>query len=278
MSRKSFSEINLLTYQMAYQKNVLKRRIKWFTERRIIARRFEKETLPFKIYEHTSLIRRHLGDVDMQLQDNKAINLSLVKPKIDGVVILPGQKFSFWYLVGKCTGSKGFKEGLVIKNGEASKGIGGGMCQFTNLIHWLVLHSPLTILEHHHHNGLDLFPDFGRQVPFGTGTSIAYNYIDYQFVNNTRQSFQLKIELNSEYIIGALYSDLPVENSYHVVEENCFFSKKDQNFYRNNEVYRIINNKKTGNLLSKELIVKSHSKIVYDEKYIPKELIKEDCI
>ncbi|MDH8676834.1 VanW family protein [Fusibacter bizertensis] len=275
MNRKSFSEINFLTYQISYLKNVLIRHIKWFFERKILANRIEKETLPFKIYEHTSLIRRRLGDVDMQLQDNKAINLNLVRPKIDSVVILPGEKFSFWYLVGKCTRSKGFKEGLIIKNGEANKGIGGGMCQFTNLIHWLVLHSPLTVLEHHHHNGLDLFPDYGRQVPFGTGTSIAYNYIDYQFENNTMHSFQLKITINDEYIKGELYSDLPVENAYHLKEENCYYSKTNQDYYRNNEVYRTIIDKRTGNLLSKELIIKNHSKIMYDKKYIPKDLIME---
>ncbi len=33
------------------------------------------------------------------------------------------------------------------------------MCQFTNLLHWMALHSPLTVTEHHRHSGLDLFPD-----------------------------------------------------------------------------------------------------------------------
>lgn len=52
---------------------------------------------------------------------------------------------------------------------RAASGIGGGMCQFTNLIRRMVLHSPLDVVEHHHHSGLDLFPDFNRQVPLGGG-------------------------------------------------------------------------------------------------------------
>ena len=31
----------------------------------------------------------------------------------------------------------------------------------------------LTITEHHHHDGLDLFPDFGRQIPFEKGKKTA---------------------------------------------------------------------------------------------------------
>lgn len=93
----------------------------------------------------------------MKLQENKATNLSLAAPKINGIIIKPQEVFSFWKLVNKCTESRGYKEGLVIKSGNVDKGIGGGMCQFTNLIHWMILHSPLTIIEQHHHNHIDIF-------------------------------------------------------------------------------------------------------------------------
>lgn len=55
--------------------------------------------------------------------------------------------------------------GLVIRNGASDEGVGGRLCQFTDLIHWIVPHFPLTIVEHHHHNQLDLFPDFDRVRP-----------------------------------------------------------------------------------------------------------------
>lgn len=61
------------------------------------------------------------------------------------------------------------------------------MCQFTNLIHWLILHSPLDIIEHHHHNRFDLFPDHNKKIPFGTGTSIMYNYIEYVLILQQNQ-------------------------------------------------------------------------------------------
>ena len=133
------------------------------------------EPLPVVVYAHKSLIRRTLGTVDQKLQENKAVNLSLAAPRVNGVLIRPGETFSFWRMVGPCTARRGYLPGLTISKGETACGVGGGMCQFTNLLHWMVLHTPLVITEHHHHDGYDLFPDFGRTIPFGTGTSILYN-------------------------------------------------------------------------------------------------------
>lgn len=58
--------------------------------------------------------------------------------------------------------------------------------------------------EHHHHEELDLFPDDRHQTPFGTGTSIQYNYLDYRFKNNTGQEFQLLIHTTDEYLCGEI--------------------------------------------------------------------------
>lgn len=56
----------------------------------------------------------------------------------------------------------------------------------------MVLNSPLTVTELHHHTDA-LFPDSGRRVPFGTGTSIFYKNVDYRFRNDTDTPVQLLI-------------------------------------------------------------------------------------
>ena len=103
------------------------------------------EPLPVVVYAHKSLIRRTLGTVDQKLQENKAVNLSLAAPRVNGVLIRPGETFSFWRMVGPCTARRGYLPGLTISKGETACGVGGGMCQFTNLLHWMVLHTPLVI-------------------------------------------------------------------------------------------------------------------------------------
>lgn len=159
--------------------------------------------------------------------------------------------------------------GLLIAKNEPNRGIGGGMCQFTNLIHWLVLHTPLDIIEHHHHDGIDLFPDYGRQIPFGTGTSIYYNYIDYRFKNNTDQAFQLIVYLTDEYLCGEIRAEKELDIKYHIKSEDEKFIKENNTIYRLGKVYRKKIDKKTGNILNKELIKTNHARVMYtisDEK------------
>ncbi|MEG1207172.1 MAG: VanW family protein [Angelakisella sp.] len=264
MARKLFCEISPLTYKISTMKCRAIRHIKTLFIFYKIARKKQTQQLPVLIYSHKSLIRRKLGDVDLELQNNKAINLSIAAPKISNVLIRPGEIFSFWSLVGNCTKKKGYKDGLTIHLGEPSKGMGGGMCQFTNLIHWLVLHTPMEIIEHHHHDGIDLFPDYGRQVPFGVGTSILYNYLDYRFVNNTSITFQLITYTDEKYLCGEIRANEQLSKKYHIVLENEFFCQEQDGIYRNGRVYRNSIDKNTGDLVCKELIKTNHARVLYD--------------
>jgi vancomycin resistance protein VanW len=274
MGRRLFCEISPLTYKISVVKEQSKRYLKWWFGGERYAKERSTSKLPVLIYSHNSLIRRKLGNVEQRLQENKAVNLMLTTSKIDGILIKPGETFSFWKLAGRCTKSKGYLEGLTINNSGTSRGIGGGMCQFTNLIHWMVLHSDLTIVEHHHHNEFDLFPDYNRALPFGTGTSIVYNYLDYQVKNNTNNTYQIITYTTDTHLCGELRCLQEQQYSYHIVEKEAHFSIEGNDYYRNNKVFRRIINKIDGNIIEERLLIKNHSKVMYDSNYIDSELIK----
>lgn len=264
MKRKLFCELSPLTYAISEKKCVLLRMAKNLFTAHSFAKTKSEEKLGCLIYKHNSLIRRQLGNVDMELQENKAVNLSLAAPKINMLLIRPGETFSFWYLVGSLSAKKGYKEGLTIFSDHPSSGIGGGMCQMTNLIHWMVLHSDLKITEHHHHDQIDLFPDYHRTIPFGTGTSIMYNYLDYRFKNTTDLTYQLVIYTTDKYLCGELRANKRQRYKYHITAENVHFSREEGTVYRNGEVYREKIDCKTGDHIEKELIRKNHARVCYD--------------
>ena len=264
MKRKMFCEISLFTYRLSMETEIMKRCLKDTFQHTLFAKEQADSTLPVLVYRHNSLIRRRLGNVNMQLQENKATNLALAVKHIDGLLIRPGETFSVWKQVGRTTKKKGYKEGLTIAKGQPAQGIGGGLCQLSNLIHWMVLHSDLTITEHHHHDGLDLFPDFGRQIPFGTGTSISYNYIDYRVKNNTSNTYQLRLWVDDEYLCGELRAEETLPHTFHIHAENEFFSREGKNVYRNGEVYRDTIDRVTGECISRELIRTNHAKVMYE--------------
>lgn len=264
MARKLFCEISPFTYRLSVEKEILKRHLNDCFKSVRFAKQRAQDSLPVVVYRHNSLIRRRLGNVDMQLQENKAVNLALAVTHIDGVLIRPGETFSVWKLIGRTTASRGYKEGLTIAHGKPSKGIGGGMCQLSNLIHWMVLHSDLTISEHHHHDGLDLFPDHGRQIPFGTGTSISYNYIDYRVTNNTSNIYQLRLWVKDEYLCGELRATELQPHTFHIHAENEFFSRENGIVYRNGQVYRDVLDRATGDVQESQLLRTNHARVMYE--------------
>jgi vancomycin resistance protein VanW len=266
MKRKLFCELSPFAYRLSTEKEILKRRIKDMTQRTRFASKRNDEALPVLVYQHNSLIRRRLGNVDMQLQENKATNLALAVKHIDGLIIAPGETFSVWKQIGRTTKRKGYKMGLTIAKGKPSQGIGGGMCQLSNLIHWMVLHSELTIAEHHHHDALDLFPDCGRQIPFGTGTSISYNYIDYRVKNDTQNTYQLRLRVDGEYLCGELRATEPQANTFHIRAENEHFTREDGVVYRNGQVYRDVIDSSTGKRIDTKLIRSNHARVLYEVK------------
>jgi len=262
-SIKAKAETIEITVSESVQKNIVVRNFKnlFSAERFSVCKTREK--LPCFVMEHKSTIRRVLGNVDMKLQENKARNLSLAAPKIDGILIHPGESFSFWKLVGKCKSSMGYKEGLTISGSDVSSGTGGGMCQLSNLIHWMILHSPLEITEHHHHDGFDLFPDHNRKVPFGTGTSITYNYLDYRFKNTTDTTFQLCIYLTDNELCGELRSERMPEFRYEIRTENEHFVRENGVVYRVGQVYRKCFEASGSKVLWDKCIRNNHARVMY---------------
>lgn len=264
MERKLFCQMGPAAYRISVWKKRVERRGRDLFSGQSFAGEKREESLPVCIIKHNSLIRRRLGNVDMELQENKAVNLALAAPRVSGVLIRPGETFSFWRLVGNPSERRGFREGLTISAGEAQRGMGGGMCQFTNLIHWMALHTPLTIVEHHHHDGLDLFPDFGRQIPFGTGTSIYYNYLDYRLRNDTDAVYQLLVWVDGEYLRGELRCDRPQRYRYHIRAEGEGFVREDGVVYRVGQVWRECVDPVTGNRAERTLLRENHARVLYD--------------
>ncbi len=128
----------------------------------------------------------------------------------------------------------------------------------------MVLHSDLTVCEHHHHDGIDLFPDYNRQIPFGSGTSIVYNYLDYRVKNETETTYQFVVSTDERYLLGELRAYRPNMYKYHIEAENEFFSIEDDGVYRNGKIYRTAVDMRSGVTIEKKLLKTNHAKVMYD--------------
>jgi vancomycin resistance protein VanW len=92
----------------------------------------------------------------MWMQYNKIINLKIAAKRLNGLIVHLGETFSYWRLIGKPTRRKGYVEGMTLFYGKVVPGIGGGLCQLSNLVY--------------------VFPDTDRSQPFGSGAICVYRW------------------------------------------------------------------------------------------------------
>ncbi|HWP98413.1 MAG TPA: VanW family protein [Syntrophomonadaceae bacterium] len=220
------------------------------------------EQYPCPVAEHSTPLFRPISREHTWLLENKVVNLKLALSCLNGLVIRPGECFSFWHLVGKPTRRRGFLPGMVLCDGQVVAGIGGGLCQLSNLIYWMTLHTPLEVVERWRHN-YDVFPDANRSQPFGSGATVSYNYIDLKIQNNTDQRFQLHLWLSDTLLCGEWRSMKPSFFTYEVFEKDHEIKLQAWGGYtRHNRLFRRILNE-SGQEIGEELLVENHAIMMY---------------
>lgn len=194
--------------------------------------------LPELQFSHTTPLFRNLNGEQNQWQHNKVTNLKLAAARLNGIVLYPGQTMSYWRLIGKPTRRKGYREGMVLFMGWVCGGIGGGLCQLSNLIFWMTLHTPLTVVERYRHSH-DVFPDSNRTQPFGSGATCAYPHRDLMIRNDTNQPFQLCVWVGDNNLEGEWRAVTKPAKVYHVVEKDCRMDQAAWGGYvRHNAIWR----------------------------------------
>jgi len=272
--KRLFCDINPTCYAISLKKEILKRHLKDLLSNEKVAKTIANEKLPNIVFSHSSNMIKRGKDIDLTLQENKAVNIMLACGKINGIIIHPGETFSFWKTVGKISKKRGFKDGRVMRRNGLTAGIGGGLCNLANTIHLLVLHSPLEVSEFHNHSDA-LAPDEGKRIPFSAGTSVTYNNVDYRFKNNTDQDVQLLLWCEGETSYAQLRSEREFPWCYKLIEEDHHFKKEENKYYRISKIYKEVSDISTGNILKKELVLDNHSEVLYDYSLIPKDQIRD---
>ena len=239
-----------------------KRKLLWLKMRKSFARTFDTKPLEYQYFSHHTPMLRKLKDVDMWMQYNKVTNLKLACAKLNGIILKPGETFSYWYLIGKPTKRKGYKKGMHLRNGGFEAGYGGGLCQLSNLIFWSAIHTPLTIVERYRH-GYDVFPDSNRTQPFASGATCAYPHIDLMIRNDTEDTYQLLLNVGETDLEGQWRVNREPLYNYKIVERNHrMVSQFWGGYTRHNELYQQVYSK-DGELIDDHLLLSNVAVMMY---------------
>lgn len=239
-----------------------KRKFLWLKLHKSFSKTITEEDLYYQYYSHKTPLIRDLKDADMYLQINKITNLKIATKKINGIVIRPGEIFSYWKLIGNPSKSKGYKEGMVLVNGTVRPGVGGGLCQLSNLIFWMAIHTPLTVIERHRH-GYDVFPDSNRTQPFGSGATCFYPYGDLMLKNETQDTFQIFVNVGEKYLEGEIRVNSEPLYKFDIVErDHEMRSEYWGGFTRHNDLYQLKYDM-DGKLISDEHLIHNSAIMMY---------------
>lgn len=116
----------------------------------------------------------------------RTTNVLLATEACDGVVLLPGDTFSYNDTVGPRTYERGFKDAIVYVGTSAEAGVGGGICQVSSTLYYTVLRADLKIVERHAHSRIVTY------VPLGEDATVAWGSKDFKFRNDT--DFPIRVE------------------------------------------------------------------------------------
>ena len=207
----------------------------WCSPKFRLAKRRQAERLPQVQFSHATPLSRHLRGEEMALQENKVVNLRLAVARLDGLVLAPGETFSYWRLIGKPTRRKGYKEAL---------------------------HTPLTVVERYRHSH-DVFPDANRTQPFGSGATCAYPHRDLMIRNDTDQPFQLCLRVGETHLEGQWRTLRPPACRYEIVERDHRMDQASWGGYiRHNALYRNVWDL-SGQLLEEQFLFANDAIMMY---------------
>jgi vancomycin resistance protein YoaR len=107
-------------------------------------------------------------------------NIATGSLQFDGIVILPGQTFSFWELLGPVTVERGYAfAGAIINNRSDDSVIGGGLCQVSTTMFNAIAKLGYEIVERHAHSYLI------DRYPLGLDAAVFDPGADFRWKNDT---------------------------------------------------------------------------------------------
>ncbi|MFZ5365797.1 MAG: VanW family protein [Patescibacteria group bacterium] len=131
-------------------------------------------------------------------------NIILASSKLNGLLIAPGESFSFNLALGEVSQTTGYKEAYIIKEGRTILGDGGGVCQVSTTLFRAALAAGLPIEERHPHAYRVSY--YEQNSPVGMDATVFAPSVDLKFKNDTPAYILIQSSLDRQ--TGTLVFDL----------------------------------------------------------------------
>ncbi|MEE0944615.1 MAG: VanW family protein [Clostridia bacterium] len=117
---------------------------------------------------------------------NRSFNVSRAAASVNGIILMPGDVFSYNDAIGNPSLANGYKVASVYENGRQTEGVGGGVCQVSSTIYCAALYANLEIVERRSHSLTVAY------VPNGQDATVSYGVLDFKFRNSTQNPIKIE--------------------------------------------------------------------------------------
>lgn len=128
--------------------------------------------------------------------DARKRNIARAASNFYGIVIAPGEEFSFNKYLGTISEDDGYEEGLIIYGGQTIKGIGGGVCQVSTTVFQAVFYAGFPMTERWAHGYMLGYYNDGEGP--GMDATVYSPIVDFKFINNTPYHLLIENYYNQE--------------------------------------------------------------------------------
>ncbi len=231
---------------------------------RIARSRGSAADYPVLVSEKSSPLKREVAGSLSAHTVEKTRNLELGAARLNGLVIMPGEVFSFNRTIGPSTRRLGYLPALEFRDGETVTAVGGGLCQLANLIVLSGIETGMEIIERHRHS-LDLFPDANRTAPFGCGATVFYNHVDLRLRNTLDFPLLLEASVDPPLCRVAIRSASAMPFRCRMIETDHEFVKVSGVVRRRNKLWREYED---GSGKRRELLCDNDCRVVYPAEHL----------
>lgn len=106
-------------------------------------------------------------------------------------------------------------------------------------------------------------------MPWGTGCSIVYNYVDLCVRNDTDLNFQLLARVGERHLHRELRADGVPPHTYVLQARDEEFLRQGGTYLRRNELWRRVINRGTGETVREELVRRNAAVVKYVPSAVP---------
>ncbi len=117
---------------------------------------------------------------------NRTTNLRLSASKINGIVLMPGEEFSYNRTLGQRTAAAGYKPAASYVGGKVVNEYGGGICQTSSTLYNTVLLANLEVTSRSNHCYVSSY------VPISRDATVSWGTLDFKFKNNRKYPIKIR--------------------------------------------------------------------------------------